>query len=270
MRFEYIRPPEYLAHYVKYFWVLESEAGAPPSTALRTMADGCPGLIFQPSATGLFFQSGKALPDTFLYGQSSGYGELLLRGRFDSVGICFHPHALQSVFGLSAGELTDSCLDPGLSGGQTYRLQEKLDAAVSAAGRIEVLCAFLAAHIRQNRRPADTAMHFALCRIVQHKGNLPLRDLHTRLGLSERSFERKFKQYVGLPPKLFSRICRFQTSLHQMRSRSYDKLSDIAFENAYADQSHFIRSFREFAGISPQQYQKQSAEIMENLSQVVK
>jgi AraC-like DNA-binding protein len=71
---------------------------------------------------------------------------------------------------------------------------------------------------------------------------------------------------VGISPKLFSRICRFQATLQQLRTNGFDKLSDIAFEHNYADQSHFIRSFKEFAGVSPFQYQKQFEEIAENLS----
>jgi len=51
----------------------------------------------------------------------------------------------------------------------------------------------------------------------------------------------------------------------QLRNKDYGKLSDIAFENDYSDQSHLIRSFKEFAGISPNQYQKQYNELAEFL-----
>ncbi|UOQ68039.1 helix-turn-helix domain-containing protein [Hymenobacter volaticus] len=89
------------------------------------------------------------------------------------------------------------------------------------------------------------------------------------LHMSERSFQRKFKQHVGIPPKLFSRICRFQVSLNQLRNHQYHKLSDVAFENDYADQSHYIRSFQEFAGCSPYQYQRQVNELVENFPLII-
>jgi AraC-like DNA-binding protein len=82
--------------------------------------------------------------------------------------------------------------------------------------------------------------------------------------LSERTLERRFKQSIGISAKLFSRICRFQESLNQLRKNKYDKLSDIAYENGYADQSHFIRSFKEFTGVSPFDYRKQLKEVAEN------
>jgi AraC-like DNA-binding protein len=109
-------------------------------------------------------------------------------------------------------------------------------------------------------------MEYAMAQILQSKGAVSLREVQKYLQLSERSLERRFKEYIGIPPKLFSRICRFQASLGHLRNNKYDKLTDVAFENDYADQSHFIRSFKEFAGFSPVQYQKKSQEIVENLS----
>ena len=73
---------------------------------------------------------------------------------------------------------------------------------------------------------------------------------------------------MGVSPKLFARISRFQASLSQLRNNDFNKLSDLAFDNDYADQSHFIRSFREFAGFSPHQLRKQSVELLENFTEL--
>jgi AraC-like DNA-binding protein len=105
-----------------------------------------------------------------------------------------------------------------------------------------------------------------LSRIAGSGGNLTVKELQSELNLSERSLERRFKQHIGISPKLFTRICRFQASLSQLRTNKYNKLSDVAFEQEYADQSHFIRSFKEFSGLSPYQYMNRSNEIVENFS----
>ena len=112
-------------------------------------------------------------------------------------------------------------------------------------------------------------MQFAITRIVEAKGNISLKELQDYLQLSERSFERRFKQYVGISPKLYSRISRFQAVLNQIRLGQHNRLTDLAYENDYADQSHFIRSFKEFAGCSPLQYQKQSMQQVENFYEKV-
>lgn len=148
---------------------------------------------------------------------------------------------------------------------QGLQLSEQLLHTDSTGERINILSAYLFAQIRRNNRQQDEKIQFALSLILRSRGNISLKELQKNTQLSERSFERRFKQSIGITPKLFSRICRFQASLKQLRKNNYSKLSDIAFENEYADQSHFIRTFQEFAGFSPYQYQKQSTEVDENL-----
>lgn len=102
--------------------------------------------------------------------------------------------------------------------------------------------------------------------ILQGKGHVSFATLQQQIRMTERTLERRFKQSIGISAKMFSRICRFQESLNQLRNNNYKKLSDIAHENDYADQSHFIRSFKEFAGVSPFDYRKQLNEVAENFA----
>jgi AraC-like DNA-binding protein len=167
---------------------------------------------------------------------------------------------------LNAEELTDSCIDIKLiPANKEFELGERLLNSSSTQDHIGIMSSYLSAQIRKNSNDLDPTIQHALSLIHQSEGNISLKNIQKDLQLSERSFERRFKQCVGVSPKLFSRICRFQASLTQLRTNRYNKLSDIAYENEYADQSHFIRAFKEFAGFSPVQYQKQSKEVVENL-----
>jgi AraC-like DNA-binding protein len=131
--------------------------------------------------------------------------------------------------------------------------------------QVETLSAYIASMINRNSGYIDKPTKHAVSLIMQANGNLPLKALHDELNISERSFERKFEQYVGISPKLFSKICRFQASFQQLKDNRYNKLSDIAFENGYADQSHFIRVFKEFTGLSPLEFQKKAQPLAENM-----
>ncbi len=263
MNYRQIQPPEYLRNHVRYFWVLESQDTNATYT-FQTIADGGPGLLFQPREKGLYYQNNKLMPGLTLYGQSTVPAEIRLTGQFSTIGIHFYPNALKSVFGLDAESLTDICLDLDvLSEKAGYPLSEKLHTGQDIEHRIEVLSAYLFFLIRKNSAHADSVIDYAISQIVRSNGNISLKELHDKLCLSERSVERKFKQQVGITPKLFARICRFQASLNQMRKNSYDKLTDIAYENEYADQSHLIRSFKEFAGTSPNQFQKRSENLLD-------
>ncbi|AFD06726.1 helix-turn-helix transcriptional regulator [Solitalea canadensis] len=261
MKYRQILPPDYLSNYVQYFWTLESSV----PTSFGTIADGCPGLIFQQSGGETFYQNEKHLPGFFLYGQATKFAEINSPEKFSTIGICFYPHALKSVFGLNAHELTDSCLDFNLfSKKQGDQLYERLLNSTSVDDQIEFLSQYLRAQINLNTTDADEIIQYSLSQIVKSKGGIPLKDLHDDLQLSERSFERKFKQSIGISPKLYARICRFKVSLNQLKNNDFQKLSDIAYENDYSDQSHFIRSFKEFAGFSPLQYPKLVNVVIEN------
>lgn len=269
MNYQQHQPPDHLKPYVRYFWVLESEAVGDSARTFRPITDGCPGLFFQPPEAGTFHdQDQKQLPAFFLYGQTIRHRELRTSGRFNAMGVCFYPHALHSVFGLDADQLTDTCIAIGsMTPKAGSCLTDQLSEAVSTPHKIDRLSAYLSAQIRINGVKPDAVTEYALSRLLASQGSVSLNELRETANVSERSFERRFKQRVGISPKLFARICRFQASLSQLRTTDYDKLSDIAFENGYADQSHFIRAFNEFAGFSPRHYRNQSAGIAHNLAE---
>lgn len=272
MHFQQYDPPDCLKDYVRYFWTLESDdVGAQPKT-FRMIADGCPGLIFQYLNNAPFLdQAHKQWPRLLLYGQTIQPGEIYAPGPFRTLGVYFQPSALAAVFGLKADELTDSCLDLELLANKQSRLlSDQLLNAASTPARLQLLCSFLLAKINANRLRVDPGTQYALAAIRRSGGIIALQQVQRDLQLSERSFQRRFKQVVGVPPKLFARVCQFQASLHQLRRHEYDKLSDIALANEYADQSHCIRGFKEFAGVSPYNYQKQLHELLENFPVVIR
>ncbi|HVI48665.1 MAG TPA: AraC family transcriptional regulator [Chitinophaga sp.] len=269
MDYQQILPPDYLRDYVRYFWTLESNGADAVPKSFKTIADGCPGLIFQRSDKGLFYQNDKLLSGLFLYGQSTRHANMTSPAAFRTIGVYFYPQGLQSIFGMNADELTDTCVDLEPTAMlQSARLSEQLMDTESLSEQISILSSYLYQQIQRNRSKGDRTALYAVSQIISSNGAVSLRDLQRELSLTERSFERKFKQSIGMSPKLFSRICRFQASLNQMRANQFSKLSDIAFENEYADQSHFIRAFKEFAGFTPNQYQKKSNEIVENFPEI--
>ncbi|MGA0559736.1 helix-turn-helix domain-containing protein [Larkinella sp. VNQ87] len=242
-----------LKPYVKDILVLEGcESVATPNT-FRFFADGCPGIIFQQSSRGMLLNA-LTYPTTsfFLYGQTIKPVEITARGRFRLLIFFLYPHAILPLLGIRADTLTGTCVDlgplPTLSGLPAF---ERLFQSDSVTDQVELVSSCILRMLQLNHPSADRALNFAVDQIWTAQGNASLPELHRTLNISERTFERRFEQYVGISPRLFARICRFQASLQQLKNRDYSKLSDIAFDNGYADQSHFIRTFREFTGFSP-------------------
>lgn len=266
MDYHIIQPTDALKPYVRYFWSLESMDASGSPREFRTIADGCPGFLFQRPDYGRLSREGKQLPDAFLFGQSTTHGKLDLSGDLAATGICFYPQALKTLFGLNATLLTDSCTGIG----DLYQhnpLSDQLAEIELPQERIKLLSDFLVAELKK-RKAENKEMDYALELIFHSKGAISVKTLCEKLFLTERTFERRFKEYVGIGPKLFSRICRFQSSLKQFQGKDYQSFSDIVFANEYADQSHVIRSFKEFAGISPTKLQKQPASVIDNFSEI--
>ena len=264
MKYNEIAPPAFLKNHVRYFWTLESDGTGDSPVIFRPLADGCPGLMYHQSTDGSLSQFDKKLPEIFVYGQTTAPTEVRSSSGFRTTGVVFFPHALKTIFGLDADILTNSCADVTCLAEKHNLLSEQLFDAKSAQDEISILASGLFSYQKRNNVSDNQAISYAVSEIIKSKGVLSFKDLLKNMQLSERTFERRFRQWIGVSPKLFARICQFQSALNQMKNNDFSKLSDIAFENDYADQSHFIRSFKEFSGFSPFQYQKQSGDVAKN------
>lgn len=262
MQYKQITPPDHLKRWVRFFWVLETSEDV--SQILNPLADGCPGIILQHACHGQFRDHVKQpVPEILLYGQTIQCSPLHLVGQFKTVGACLYPSALKSLFRINASELTNSCVDLTLLIDQ---LKEPLANSTTLNEKIDILSARLWNIIKSRQPSTDTTTDRAIRRIVESKGNVQLRSLQKELQVSERGLQRRFEHHIGISPKMFSRICQFQASLTQLRKSDFQNLSDVAFDNGYADQSHFIRTFKEFAGFSPLQFQKRKTTLTTNFT----
>ena len=108
--------------------------------------------------------------------------------------------------------------------------------------------------VQRKSQSFNSCIRIAIERILRSKGQKNLRELAAELRISTRSLERNFFQQTALKPKQFARIIQFQSSLIQLSVKDYNKLTDIVYENGYADQSHFIRVFKSFTGKIPSRF----------------
>ena len=92
---------------------------------------------------------------------------------------------------------------------------------------------------------------------IQHQKNsrynpTTIRNAYYSRHLSKKQFERLFKELVGTNPKEYARIVRFQKSLKLLQHYQEDaNQAQLAYQCGYADQSHFIREFKQFSGYTP-------------------
>ena len=258
MKYQQIYPTEPLRKYVRYFWTLEDDSLEFSDKTFKIMSDGLPGLIFQENPKSFLNLDDLELPQLFLYGQTTRYTEQKAMKPYNNIGVYFQPTALKSIFGIDANELTNQHID--INELVKTHITDQLLNTATYEQRIKVLSSFLIQQAEQ-RKTENEKVTFA-SEQLQRDFSLP--KIQYLLNLSERTLERYFKQHVGISPKLYTRINRFQSTLENMRQTHFRKLTSIAYQTDYFDQSHFIRDFKEFAGTSPKQFKLKANEQVAN------
>jgi AraC-like DNA-binding protein len=175
---------------------------------------------------------------------------LVMRHRLESFTIVFQPAGLFRLFSIPVRELTNRDYDAhAVIGPTASSLYQRLGDAPSFEDRARIADAFLLGVLRH--RPDPDGILRAANALLQQHGRLAVRDLADATGYSLRHFERRFTEQIGVRPKLYARIARFEAAL-DTRARSNDRSwTEIAHAFGYYDQMHLIRDFEAFSGETP-------------------
>jgi AraC-like DNA-binding protein len=255
MKFQNIDFDNSLSPFVKSILVFESDEAA-IKTNLPFFADGFPGLIFHHTPNGLYVNPhNKLMPQLFLYGQTIEPIEMELFGAYQMIVIQLFPFTLKSLFNIEPQSITDNCYDLNL---ESIQIQNSILSDLSAKKdlriRISILITYIEKLIDAKRTNFDKAIYSAIEKIVSARGKCSLTETAKEIHLTKRTFERRFLSETGLLPKQFAKIIQFQNSLTQLSVKDFTSLSDVVFQNGFADQSHFIRVFKSFTGQTPKQF----------------
>jgi AraC-like DNA-binding protein len=249
MKATYLKPNEKVSEYVHEILVLENHWVTAPFI-LPLFANGMPTLLFL-TAKGRIKNNSSYIT---LFGQTVIPETLTVNNNFTLIAYFMKPHSLISLFGISAQELTDNPIDLNLLlSCKAAQIQEQLLNAASTAQMLSLLDNYLFNLISKIK--AD--IHFtkyATNKIIQNPYGKILSELQKELCVTERTFQRMFEKNIGVSPNQFRRICQFNNAFQQLNKERNKSLTEITFYNGYADQSHFIRAFKEFTNVTPTEY----------------
>ena len=261
-------PSAPLSAFVRCFWYSE---GAPETHAKeRLMPNGEPTIVLN------LRDDEMRLYDSDDLTQFSTYRHAVISGartgcfvidtaQEDRVfGIQFRAGGSFPFFRAPAFEFSNKSVDLGLLWGRT--VNELRDRLLSAPA------------VRQMFRIAE---HYLLRQLVRpeglHRGVSFARDEFSKrptvstglvaneIGLSQRRFIQLFKEQVGLTPKSFHRVQRFQSILQIVHGARQVEWVQVALDCGYYDQAHFIHDFREFSGLTPTQYISRATEHLNHV-----
>lgn len=258
VRYVSIAPTPPLAQFVDRFWY---SSDAPLHQKVRIVPSGTMELVFNLDEDELGFSDAERPEGCKSFSGAVFSGAhaqpLFVQTRKHVVGVHFKPGGAFRFLGVPASELADTHVDVrALWGKATQVLREQLCTAVDPADRFRVLESALVARL-ENALEEHRAVRAALDIFGRTGGEAKTRDLAAHLGLSQRHFIRLFSNQVGVTPKQFGRVQRFQRVLELTRSSSAPDWADVAVACGYFDQSHLIHDFQTLSGLNPTEFLRQ-------------
>ncbi len=251
MKHWYQKPHQSISEYIRTVLILEgfSESDA---AKLPLFTNGMPALLCR---TEKGQTENETIAQLTLFGKSIPQDCWEINSNTTIIAYFFKPFALASIFNIPAAKLLENPIDLcNWSPHKTNALRTQLIYAAPTRRKIEVLDNLLIHQLEQHKKECEI-IKYATDQIMCNSGTTEILSATLEnLNITIRTFQRIFKKYVGVTPNQYRRICQFQFSFAQLRANQFNKMTDVAYDNGFADQSHFIRSFREFTQITPQDY----------------
>ncbi len=257
-------PP--LARFVENIWYVESSD--PEHKREKVLPDGAIELIIDLDSRPKKIFADEFATDQFrsckkawISGERTRY---LVIGTENAcmVGIRFRPGGAYPFFRFPISELNEAVIELDLIwGALVSEIRDQLLELQGPDERIAALEKFLLRQALRSLEPNRT-VSFAINQLQHSPQFLAIRDLAGTIGITQKHLISQFGKVVGLRPKSFARVCKFQKVLSLIEERNQIEWLDIAYECGYYDQAHFIKEFHSFSGLNPSAYLTQRGEYL--------
>jgi AraC-like DNA-binding protein len=236
-----VLPDLRLQPYICCYWEAKSLKSFPESFSYKVVADGCVDICFSPGLSKY----------NFLFGLITKFNDFQLENPFHLIGIRFLPGMFSQFFKFDLHEIINSTGEMAAIAPSTA---DFIDKSFSPEQKLEVIKGSLDMYMLKRLfsvNPDFDNRLFNSVNIILEKKGVFNPDKIMDLGISARHLRRVFKNYIGCSPKAFSKIVRFQNILRAAPSVDILRESNIFYDLGYYDQSHFIKEFKTFYGITP-------------------
>jgi AraC-like DNA-binding protein len=263
MSYNISEPPQHIKPFVKYFWQAEFHLGSRKNFTHISTASSCSGLQF-------YFEGGFGTCQNrcfqnfertaVFHGQTNEAQDFITNGGAGIFGVKFYPYAIPVLFAMPANELTNKMLTLNLLlGRKGTELVECIFFANNFSERVDMMVRFLTSQLGSTKQLDEKIINTAHI-IDEQNGNININSLSKNVFLSERQFERRFKETIGFSARLYAKIVRFEYAKNCLGTNS-QSLIDIAISSGYYDQAHLNHDFKILSGYNPKEYYHNYIEI---------
>ena len=227
--------------YIDTYWKFDNLANRTIKSLI--IPDGCVDIVFS------WKQGNNKNLAILAVGEMTYAKNIAIASQQNFRGIRFKPGAAAAFLKMPMNEITNQMIDlENISNKLFKELQiiwkKSLESKKQAKNISEILMAnFSEVYI-------DPVVNYMVDKIIQTQGQIELANIITKTGYSERQIQRKFKNIVGISPKVFIRIIRFK-NIYQRLKGNKDNYARLAVTAGYFDQAHFNHEYKKFIGTSP-------------------
>lgn len=240
---EYIetKPCKELDSFIHSYWELKGDDS--DNQWERNFPDGCAGLVMNLGNTCLTDNGSVSMEfgKTYVVGAMNSFKDSFIDHKTHLLGVCFKPAAFTNFYNYaSQNELLNNTVEFEKS--NSFSIDKILDNQFN----------YLNHFFFERRKKQNNFLQSVINDIHLTKGQISIQELSKRNFTTVRQLERNFKKEIGLSPKEYSNIIRFQNALSIIKNSSNNQsFLDIAFECGYHDHSHLANEIKRKTGLSP-------------------
>jgi AraC-like DNA-binding protein len=258
----FVRPSAPLAPYVESLWYCDRHQRVQPTE--RVLPNGRFRLAISLTEDPISALSdptgvGSEIAPSLLIGIRSRFSIITTAKLRPAMGVVFRPGGVYAFLNTPTDMFCNKNVSLDLIwGSMAGILRDRLRNENQLARKFQVLEIAVLQRIKERVR-LDAAVQYALEEFACTSRVARVDRIAREAGLSRRRFSQLFREQIGLTPKLFCRVQRFQTALKQIGSDASVDWAQLALTAGYYDQAHLAHEFQDFSGLSPSAYLQATA-----------
>lgn len=250
MQFQKFNPSKPYKHLVAYYWTLKSTHHN--HVTYRFVPDAYVDWVFHLGTPWQCdfpnLEQQTQTRSCHVFGQIKNYIDLTLsKEPLYVFGVKFHPWVTHKLWNVDMHYLTDTCLELSqLDLPFINDLQEQIYMTASIQEKIKVIETYLKPYLDK----------VGNSELIHQNLNFGNKLMLKSASVGTRRLQQRFKEEIGISPKLFLRTLRINGVIEQMLKQPKQSLTQLAFDFNYFDQTHFIKDFKQFTGLNPNKFLK--------------
>lgn len=265
--FYQIAPSVKLMPYIQSYWLGNFNVQSKKDYSQSVLPNGCVELIIHITNDHCFLNKGNSnwskTPEFIMVGLYDKPYEVQFLQNVQVFGIRFYPDGIRNIFGIAPAEFKATYQDStDVVGRMLQEFCLKVKSLHSFEEQAQLANKFVENQLASNKQSHDYT-HEAMRLIRQVQGMSDYQKLTQQVPISLRQLQREFKALYGITVKDYMRLARISAIQNYMLTKKQG-LTELSYNLNFSDQSHFIREFKTFMGITPKKFSKKQEDFIIN------